>query len=250
MTTPAQPAHTRIPPIADQERAALIRTESPAFGDIAASLAAKAGTFPGDAASMVRDAEIAIAAVSGKCREAIREGARVAPDKQVPADGRRQRIREIGDDLTEYAADRLDHADALLKIAEATLTTQAMPKVTKGTEHLARADARMLLDGVPAAELPDRMRKLAARNDDIGSLAASSWGADYLASRGQDTELHSLARQEALRAAQDSGDQDRAAAAEALGRLRHMSGAVLAARRQAHHASATDLQALMRKMTS
>lgn len=215
------------------------------FGHLARSYAAQAGSIPGDAGNMVRDATTAITGITGHIRDALAHADAIAGNHLASPDRRKAVIREIGGNLAARAADDLGRAANLVTIASAALETAAMPVVPKGSETTARQDAEMLLRNVDARDLAGRMRQLAAREDPIGALIASPWGADYLASRGEDPGFHGIARAGALEAARNSTNTKRAAAAAALDRLRHLEGAITAAHQQVRHATGDDLKKII-----
>lgn len=103
------------------------------------------------------------------------------------------RARQAAEDLEQRRTAVRDHiraADNATTILQATLEEAALPKVRPGNESLARQDAAMLLDR--SNDPAQVMAQLATRGDDIGALVTSSWGRDYLVSRGLDDPVFHL----------------------------------------------------------
>lgn len=211
------------------------RPDHEVFGDLVAKYSGQAGRFPGDAGQLVRDASVLAAEVSGRCRDAFTRGVGFARDQKIPAEGRHELINGLSAEVGESAAEKLKRAETMIEVARATLTVNALAKVSEKDRAVARQDAMMLLSGVRPEELPERMAELARREDHIGAIVASSWGQDYLSSRGADPAGHAIVQGTAIEAAAESSDPQRAASAEALSRLHHMEAAVLAAHQQARH---------------
>lgn len=234
--------HPRIPARTEQEqhRATAVKAAYRQFRDITDAELLRAGRFPGDAAAHVRDAAAAITGVGGRVGDLVAQAARHAANPALPAAGKRDLISAAADGIRANA-DSLVDAEASIRAARAQLTAQALPPVPRDAETTTRADARMILDAASSRDLPGRLRELAARDDNVGRLIASPWGADYVASRGEKPGSHDAARDAAIEAASRSSDPARAAAADALGRLPHLEGAVLAAHRMTDHAIQTDL---------
>lgn len=232
--------------------AADMRAEGPdhaRFGILARRYAREAGSFPGEAGRIVREADTLLAQVSAKCQDAVDRAARVAGDISITPDGRKAVLGELAASVGEDTAAKIRQARVRLQMAEAELTVAALPKVASADRMTARADAEMVLRNVPARELPSRMGELAQRDDAVAALVASSWGQDYLASNGvADPRMHRAVVSRAVEAAATSGDPQRAAAAQAIGRLADMHAAADAAGLQARHAQTGDLAAITRSV--
>jgi hypothetical protein len=238
------PTARRLPPRAAQEAQAA-RGRDPEytmFRDIVTKYDALAGRFPGDAGDLVRGAREALASVTNKTTGTIGQAVREASDPRIPAAGKRKIVAGLADELAAHAAEQLQLAETRLDVAEASLIVQALPKMSKGDEMSARADAQMVLDRVTdPANVPAAMADLAARGDSVGGLVAGDWGRTYLAARGLKPGDHSQVTAAAVHAAKDSPDTTRAEAAEAIGRLGDLRGAVTAAHQMTRHAVTGDL---------
>lgn len=148
-------------------------------------------------------------------------------DDTIYPDGKNRLIRETIANAQATVAEKLSHLDQITTIMRGVLTSAALPRVSPGAELVARADAQMMLDG--AQDKGVTLARLAARQDDIGALAASNWGHDYLTARGSDPVLaaaeHAAAVGSAIDAAVSSTDPARAAAADYARRVVHLEQA-------------------------
>lgn len=102
-------------------------------------------------------------------------------------DGRKRMMQELLTDAETTADKKHETADNNATVARAAFIVSAFPKLSKGQELIARQDARMILD---ASQTPDsEIARLAFRQDGVGALVVSQWGADYLRARGFDDRL-------------------------------------------------------------
>jgi poly-gamma-glutamate capsule biosynthesis protein CapA/YwtB (metallophosphatase superfamily) len=101
----------------------------------------------------------------------------------------------------------------------------------------------MMLDRVQPGRLHDTMRELAARGDSLAGLVSGEWGQQYLTARGVDKpqDVHRGIVAAAIAAAKNSTDENRAAAAEALDRLRYADAAVTSGHQAVRCVTSTDL---------
>jgi hypothetical protein len=246
MTTPTGAGNLAALRVTQDGKRGTFQPDHVRFGDIAKDYAQRAGHMPAsDGGQLARNARDAIERASLALSEGVGAAARVASDRTIYPDGRRDTIRQLGDAQGAKAAEHLERAEALVHVARAQFAVDALAKVPRSAETTARTDAEMLLRNVKPDELSQRMRQLAVRDDAVGALVASPWGRDYLASRGARTDDHDLVQADAINAAKTSGDPVRAAAAEAYGNVGHLSGAIFAVHQQARHATG-DLATLMK----
>jgi hypothetical protein len=105
-------------------------------------------------------------------------------DDTLFPDGRKRMMQDVLTEAEEKIGKQAQVAEANATVARAAYIAEAMPKLSKGAELIARQDARMILDA--ADDVTGAMAQLARRQDDVGALVASQWGADYLTSRGLD----------------------------------------------------------------
>ncbi|MDX3868015.1 hypothetical protein [Streptomyces europaeiscabiei] len=99
-------------------------------------------------------------------------------------EGRKRMMRELLADADDKAERKHETAEANATVARATCIVSAFPKLSRSEETTARQDARMILD---ASKEPDTtIAQLAFRQDAVGALVVTQWGADYLHTRGYD----------------------------------------------------------------
>jgi hypothetical protein len=168
----------------------------------------------------------AFTALTGNLAAAAREAngmpnaaARIHDDRTIPAESKHALAGEQLEHRTARVDEHLRAADVAYTVLDAALQQAALPAVPPGGEQLARTDARMLLDG---GDKPHEvMVALASRPDAVGALVCSSWGADYLASRGYtDPVFHQAVRETGVNAAAaQTEDAARRAAARYRQRL-------------------------------
>lgn len=234
---------TGIPARVDQERAQSRKPAYTEFAPLVRKYTEQAGHFPGDAGELVAGARTAIRNVDAHVHGAIGQAVREAADPRTPRAGKQEIINGLADDVRGHAEEQLRIAANRLDVAEATLIHQALPKIGNNDRLTARSDAAMMLANVEPAGLYDAMRQLAERGDSLGALAASEWGQQYLTARGvgKADELHRGIVAAAVEAAKSGPDPDRAAAADAIGRLADLRGAITAAGLMASHAAGDDM---------
>jgi hypothetical protein len=155
-------------------------------------------------------------------------------DTMFPAGRERLANEEINKADSEVTA-ALDAAEDKLTVAEADLYIAARPAMPAGADMAARADVRMILDGVSPGQLADRIKGLALRADAAGALVADgAWLDMYLSSRGVESDMadaiKALVKDQVFRSATASGDPKRAAAGRTALALVHLRKAGLAAR--------------------
>lgn len=124
--------------------------------------------------------------------------------------------RQAGGQALSQVADRSETA---LKLLEAGLTAEAQPEFPQGADREeARQELRMLLDGSP--DPAATIREVAAGTDPrLAALAAGSYGASYLRSRGVPEDVIAQTAVFTAQAAVKTGDPRRQAAARALIRV-------------------------------
>ncbi|TVL91937.1 hypothetical protein CD790_14760 [Streptomyces sp. SAJ15] len=173
------------------------------------------GQLPADGRSQISTALTAIRAVRTILNSAHDELEKLRLNDTLYPEGRKRMMTELLDDAEEKINQKVSTADANATIARASFVVGAMPQMSKGRDLIAREDARLILD---ASKDPISMiTHLAQRQDDVGALVVTQWGADYLRARGHDD--HELKNAQAaiigmaLNGAQQGGDSGRAAAA-------------------------------------
>lgn len=102
-------------------------------------------------------------------------------------EGKKRMMQELLTGAEDKADKKHETADANATVARATFIVSAFPKLARNEEMIARQDARMILD---ASQTPDaEIARLALRQDAVGALVVTQWGADYLHTRGCDERL-------------------------------------------------------------
>ncbi|WP_236238809.1 hypothetical protein [Streptomyces sp. CC228A] len=158
-------------------------------------------------------------------------------------EGRKRMMQDLLTDAEQKTADKHRTADNNITVARASFITNAFPTLTRNREMIAREDARMILDG--SNDPQSTLIHLAQRQDDVGALVVTAWGADYLYSRGcddrdvknaqkaiiamavagaaeQDTDPHRLAAAQGVKAAESAKGLNDAAASATRGILASM----------------------------
>lgn len=179
---------------------------------------ARNGHLPGDAADLVRDAEMLMSTATGKARQSILDSEALAADDRVAPEGRRRMLAEAADNVERELTAAAATADAHITAASANLTLAALPKLSDGAAMTARADARMQLDHLQGGARVEAMTDLAKSGDDVAALVAGPWGKQALAAgglKGRDLDnAHCSIVATAVAAARDSSDDTRRAAAQ------------------------------------
>ncbi|MFJ5993885.1 hypothetical protein [Streptomyces sp. NPDC092370] len=190
---------------------------------------------PADVRSLLSSAVRDITATLGKVDVAVAMAAGYrANDTMFPAGRERLATAEIAKADSEVTA-ALDSAEDKLTVAEADLYLAARPAMPAGGDMAARADVRMILDGVSPSQLADRIKGLAQRGDAAGALVADgAWLDMYLSSRGVESDMadaiKALVKDQVFRSAAASGEPKRAAAGRTALALVHLRKAGIAAR--------------------
>lgn len=190
-----------------------------------------AGKIPHTAGDTRRAIEQHIAAARAAVSKAISKAGEIVSDARIYPAGKLELIRRLVADTEAELARHAERAQAAADVLAAELTQAAMPKPSgsRDAAQLARQDALMILDRVPADRRVDVLRKLAARNDDVGALVNSPWLDDYLTAVGDERTaqaMRTLVTEAALEAARSSGDPVRAAAADAVAHVGQYGAAV------------------------
>jgi hypothetical protein len=184
--------------------------------DPAAEFHAIDGLMPAEANQSRNAFTAATSRIRMEVNGAVHAVNQLRANDMIPEEGRRRLIAERMAKAEQAVAEELPKVDAALHVLDAQLANAAMAPVQD--PGLGRMDAAMILDGASPDQLDSLMARLAARQDDVGAIVASTWGADYLRSRGihEDlvTAMHAAVRVAAVDAATTSTDRNRAAAAE------------------------------------
>jgi hypothetical protein len=161
------------------------------------------------------EAKTGISNAVGALRGADEEAQRWLANKDIYPEGRQERANAAREAGQAAANEALNHAEAHAAIAEAVLTAESAPEwgsttsERNGAQQLARADTRMLLDGIDGKGLADALQMLAQQDSPLSTLVTSDWLSLYLASRGVKTDeiaaMRTLATEAALKARADRG---------------------------------------------
>jgi hypothetical protein len=152
-------------------------------------------------------------------------------DDTIASAGKSRIIGEQMDKARSDSAQLFNNAEAHLSVAEARMTVDAIRPVSQQNAMTARHDLQMVLQNLSPEDAASRMVEMAKRSDDVGALAASQFGADYLTMRGAENvqELHGAARRAHLEVQADSGDDNRRANARNALAIPRMRKALAAA---------------------
>ncbi|WP_326599143.1 hypothetical protein [Streptomyces sp. NBC_01803] len=174
------------------------------------------GTLPSPGRAQIRTGTNTASTVGTLITSAHTTLEKLRWDDTLYPDGRKRMMGDVLTDAEEKAQQKVNQIDANATVARASFIVAALPTLTKGRELVARENARMILD--KEDDPVTALGRLALRQDDVGALAVTQWGADYLRSRGCDDRDIELAQQviigHALNGAADqNADQERSAAA-------------------------------------
>lgn len=222
------------------------RGNPPGATSVAYAASKAAADWRGNDASVLSDSASQIVAQVqnhiSKAAQAIaraeQDAHKALTDLRVYPEGRQVMANDIIAKGSTEAGEAIESARVGLQVAQADLTIQAMPKMSKGEELTARQDALMLLNG--KGDLVAKIKTLSARQDSIGALVSQG---DWIKMWGQSTGMDSktvdalviAARESALNAAADQSDdlarQRAARAVRHTGKLAGAIGGVESARR-------------------
>ncbi|MEU5198871.1 hypothetical protein AB0G86_33325 [Streptomyces scabiei] len=208
--TAPDPAHVAVGGLAKTAR-----DHAAAFSSASAGLSA-------DLREIVSAASSAITGTLSTAYDArVRADDFMADVKMYP-EGRKVLAGEAIKAASDKVAESFAQADAQLEVASALTYEAARPKVATDAAMTARTDLAMITQRHMgnAGALIDAVRSLAQRSDSVGALVADvSYLGDFLSANGVDDETReaalTLVRSEVVKAAAQSGDQDRAAAGKA-----------------------------------
>ncbi|MCT2592231.1 hypothetical protein LHJ74_20385 [Streptomyces sp. N2-109] len=195
------------------------------------------GSLPMPGRKSVSAALNTASSIATVVRSAHRELDRLRMDDTIFPDGRRRMMTELLADAEDKTKEKADQAASQAQVARALFVVDAFPQLTRTRELVARQDARMILDASP--DPVTALARLALRQDDIGALVVTAWGADYLTSRGCDERQIREAQRAvigmALNGARDQGaDEERSAAARGVMAADSAEGLAGAAGQVAH----------------
>lgn len=143
----------------------------------------------------------------------------LAADDLIPERGKARLIKEAGAAAAAALREVDNRSSVAIDALEAGLTALAQPAFPAGADRgEAREELRLILDA--AGDPAGAMRELAAGPDQrLAALAAGSYGASYLRSRGVPEDIIRATAVFAAQAALRSDDPARRAAARALSKV-------------------------------
>jgi len=163
--------------------------------------------------------ESASSAAKKAARSAQAEVERLRADDTMYPEGRKRLIAEaIAKGNAEVKKQR-DRMETAIEVLKAHLSESAVPRLDKAREMPARDELRLILDGSPDPAV--MMMQLAQRDDELGAVAASSYGESYLRGRGipKAQEAAQSIRGVAAASAVRSADVQRRAIGEAFAQI-------------------------------
>jgi hypothetical protein len=193
------------------------------------------GDLPAEGLKMLSSARKAVETYGPLVRSTYDQLEKLRLNDTMYPEGRKRMMQELLTDAEDKTEQKHDTADANAKVAYASFIVSAFPKLARSEEMIARQDARMILD---ASKEPDHeIARLALRQDAVGALVVTSWGADYLHSRGYDerlvkdiqTSIVGMALDGAIGQAADDGRSKAARGAKAAQSLAGMNDAAASA---------------------
>lgn len=140
-------------------------------------------------------------------------------DDVMNPEGRKRLVAEAIADGKAKVKKHQERMGAALKVLEAQLYVCALPRLDRTREAAARDEFRLIMDRT--RDPVGTILELAQRDDEIGAVAASSYGESYLRGSGvyDAKDLAEKVRNAAAASADRSSDPGRCAAAEARAEL-------------------------------
>ncbi|MFE7838383.1 hypothetical protein ACFU53_20695 [Streptomyces sp. NPDC057474] len=210
--------------------------------DHAAAFGSAAVGLPADLREIVGNASSAITSTLSTAANARAEANGFLADVRMYPEGRKTLAGQAIKAATDKVTVSLEAADALIDVAYAETYEGARPRVAPAEAMTARADLQMATQrhvGSPGA-LIDTLKRLAQRSDSVGALVADpTYLGDFLSANGVEAETReaalTLVRSEVVKAAAQSGDQNRAVAGKANLALIELKKARIAATSYTRH---------------